>query len=265
MRPLITLLTDFGTQDSFVGEMKGSIARICPEATVIDLTHELPSHNVERAAFAWKLATASFPKGSVHVGVVDPGVGTARNALAAEIDGSYFVCPDNGLLSWILDEAASVHVVAADNPAFWAPQISNTFHGRDVFAPVAAHLARGTELASIGNVLRTPVRLKLTRPHLRGEQIIGHAVLADRFGNVLTDLPNSLLEIASKVEFAGRFCKPARTFAEGRPGELLVLQGSHGYLEIALNLASVVAELSDALTSEVKLHLKDKLKGSTAA
>ncbi|NOZ56572.1 MAG: SAM-dependent chlorinase/fluorinase [Calditrichaeota bacterium] len=261
MTPIITLLTDFGTQDSFVGEMKGSIARICPEANVIDLTHEIPSHNVEHAAFAWKTATASFPKGSVHVGVVDPGVGTSRKALAAEIDGSFYVCPDNGMLSWILEDAASAKIVAADNPQFWRPWVSSTFHGRDIFAPVAAHLACGVPLGSVGHVLRTPKRLRLRKPQLQGKTIIGHPMLADRFGNVLTNLPNALLEMIATVEFGGHRCKPVRTFAEGKPGEFLVLQGSHGYLEIALNRASVLTAMRDAMTATVVLHLKDSIKG----
>ena len=260
MTPLITLLTDFGLQDSFVGEMKGKIWTVCPESRIVDLSHELGAHDVELAAFAWKVSTASFPKGTIHVAVVDPGVGTSRRVLAAEIDGSYFVCPDNGLLSWILEEAGAARLVEADIPAFWAPQVSNTFHGRDIFAPLAAHIAYGIPIAALGKTVKDIIRLPIPRPRLDGNVIVGKPLLADRFGNLLTNMPNDLLDFAQSVEFAGYTCKQARSYADGGPGDILVIRGSHGYLEIALNLRSAKDTIPNAMESIVKLYLKRNAK-----
>ena len=147
---VITLLTDFGTQDAFVGVMKGVIKTIAPGADVIDLTHHVPPQDIKAGAFVLKTAYQYFPPGTIHLAVVDPGVGGARRPVAAQIGEYVYVCPDNGLLSYVLAEETLTQAVTLDNTQYHLPQRSRTFHGRDVFAPVAAHLASGVPLAALG-------------------------------------------------------------------------------------------------------------------
>jgi hypothetical protein len=184
---VVTLLTDFGLDDAYVGTLKGVLLEINPRARLVDLTHTVPPQDLRRGALLLQAAWRFFPRGTVHLAVVDPGVGTARRPIAVEAGGHFFVGPDNGLLGFCFDLPAARGVVLA-NPRYHRRPLSRTFHGRDVFAPVAAHCSRGVRLTTLGPPLRAPVRLPPSEPRHRGARVDGEVVLVDRFGNLLTNL-----------------------------------------------------------------------------
>src|SRR5262245_37794187 len=201
--PVVALLTDFGSQDHYVGAMKGAILTVCPEASLVDLTHEIAAHDVTAGALALASAFRDFPAASVFVAVVDPGVGSPRRALALEAGGYRFVGPDNGILSLVMAEAEGPQALRRiANASLMRPAVSATFHARDVFGPVAAHLARGLPIAEVGPPIDDPVRL--SQPEVREvapgewEATIVHV---DRFGNLITNLFQRDLErILAEVE-----------------------------------------------------------------
>jgi S-adenosylmethionine hydrolase len=227
MASLITLLTDFGTADGYVGEMKGVLLSLAPDARVIDVSHEVPAHDVESGRLALARYWRRFPEGTVHVCVVDPGVGSSRAALAVESDGRWLVGPDNGLLSPAL-LLAGARAVALPVPAQAAP----TFHGRDVFAPAAAALATGTPLDALGHAVLAPV-VRRTPEARRQEDgsIAGEVIAVDRFGNAIT---NCLGLRGGSLEVAGRSLAIARTYADAPPGTPTALCGSNGLIEVAV-------------------------------
>ena len=184
---VITLLTDFGLEDAYVGVVKGVLLGINPRARLVDLTHAVPAQDVRRASLLLEGAWQFFPPGSVHLAVVDPGVGSARRPIAVAAGGHYFVGPDNGLLGFCFDLPGARAVVLTAR-RFHRHPVSRTFHGRDVFAPVAAHCSRGVGLAALGPPLRDPVRLPWCTPRRRGPRVDGEVLLVDRFGNLLTNL-----------------------------------------------------------------------------
>ncbi|HEY2955052.1 MAG TPA: SAM-dependent chlorinase/fluorinase [Candidatus Eisenbacteria bacterium] len=240
-RPLVTFTSDFGHEDWFVGVVHGVVHEICPQARVIDLTHQIPPGHVERAAFVLEAACPDFPAGTVHLAVVDPGVGTARLALAVRARGQLFVGPDNGLLEWALsDPEAEVRTLT--EARWFRHPVSRTFHGRDVFAPVAAHLACGRPLESFGPRLDRPVRAP--RPEVEGRdgELAGCVVFVDRFGNALTNLTAATLsaafagvpEEALVVRIGSRSIRGlARSYGDASIGALVAIIGSSGRLEIA--------------------------------
>jgi S-adenosylmethionine hydrolase len=186
---IITLLTDFGTADYFVGAMKGVILSINPRAVVVDITHEIPAHDVEAGAYTLLAACEAFPAGAIHVAVVDPGVGSARRAILAECGGRRYVGPDNGLFSYVCERAGGTRVRHLTNRKFFLPAVSATFHGRDVFAPVAAALSAGTEPRELGEEIDDWVRLPALAPRDRGGGALEAAIIhVDRFGNCVTSL-----------------------------------------------------------------------------
>lgn len=195
VRPVVAWLTDFGLADGYVGVMKGVALNIAPAIQPIDITHEIEPQNV--FAGAWVLATCYryFPQGTIFVCVIDPGVGSMRRAVAIHAGDWLFVGPDNGLFSYILNEQTIHAAVLLSNPAYHLPQVSSTFHGRDVFSPVAAHIARGVPLAEAGATIDpvTLVRLDLEPPHRQGEYIVAHIVHIDHFGNLITNIPLTLV------------------------------------------------------------------------
>jgi len=236
----VTLTTDFGTADHYVAQMKGVILGIAPAAPIVDVTHEIGPQDVRRAAFLVADLAEAFPKGTVHVAVVDPGVGTERAILAVEARGQYYVAPDNGLLTLVLKQKPA-SVVSIENPQFRRTVVSSTFHGRDVMAPAAAHLAGGVPLAELGPPLaRPPVLLEDTAPVVSEGRIDGAIAWVDRFGNLVTNVPAAdltrfvskpLRVRASAHEWVGLM----RFYAQAREGEALLLVGSSGRLEIAVN------------------------------
>jgi S-adenosylmethionine hydrolase len=237
MPHVITLTTDFGLRDPFVGIMKGVILSLCPSARLVDLTHEIPAHDVQGGGLALEAAIPFFPAGTVHLAVVDPGVGTARRAIAVRREQCYLVGPDNGLFTFAFQEAGWTAVGLAA-PEYRLAEVSRTFHGRDVFAPAAAYLAAGVPLERLGPSVADPVRLPRPRCHLEGRELIGEVIDADRFGNLLTSIPAGRLgEIPGHgpltLDVAGRLVSgPVEAYAEGREGEPTAIVGSTGRLEI---------------------------------
>ncbi len=237
MPGLITLTTDFGLRDPFVGIMKGVLLSICPSARLVDLTHEVAPQDVLAGGWALEAATPFFPPGTVHLAVVDPGVGTARRALAVRAGGHYFVGPDNGLFTFALERAGWT-AVSVTAPEYRLAEVSQTFHGRDVFAPAAAYLAGGVPLERLGPVVSDPERLRRPSCRLEGGELLGEVLDADRFGNLITSIPAArLAEIPGSggigLEVAGRRLRgPVDAYAEGGDGEPAVIVGSTGRLEI---------------------------------
>jgi hypothetical protein len=266
MRPIVVLLTDFGTRDHYVGAMKGAVLAVCPEATLVDLTHELPRHAVEDAAFCLAAACPAFPPGSVFVAVVDPGVGSARRALALEAGGRFFVGPDNGVFSLVLDEEPQARVRHVTHAALFRQPVSATFHGRDVFAPVAAHLARGLRFDQLGPEVGDPVRVRIAgvRQVAPGEWDAA-IVAVDHFGNLTTSLTETRLAAVLAaigagaapvvVRARGRRLPLVRTYADVGPGEICALVGSSGRLELAVNQGDAARVLALGRGDVVRLRL----------
>ncbi len=226
---LVTLLTDFGTADGYVAEVKGTILQLAPGTGLVDLTHDIPPGDVAAAAYALGRAWRTFPAGTVHLAVVDPGVGTARRALAAEIRGHRFVAPDNGLLTGLLLAGAEV-LVSLPTP----PGASATFHARDLFAPAAAALARGTATSEMGDPVTDPVRLPVPRLERQGTRLLGAVIHVDRFGTLVTNLPGARVATGAMVRVGAYDIALHATFGGVAPGELVAFVGSGGTVEIAV-------------------------------
>ena len=248
---IITLTTDFGIRDPYVGIMKGVILGINPDVQIVDLTHAIPPQDTHEAAFTIHAAHRYFPNDTIHTIVVDPGVGTDRQAIICEIDGTFFVCPDNGVLTYLLQSISNkaeraMNAVAIQNPDYFLPEVSNTFHGRDIFAPVAAHLSLGVPLTNIGPPMQDLVEFPILTPQVSGSTITGHIVKIDRFGNAITNISESALsdDAASYKISVGntRLKQINRAYAESDIGEPLAIIGSYGLLEIAINAGN--AEIS---------------------
>jgi hypothetical protein len=237
MRPLITLLTDFGTADGYVGEMKGVLLARAPDATLVDITHEIPAQDVELARLTLARVWRRFPAGTVHLVVVDPGVGTDRAALAVKSDGRSFVGPDNGVLSPALLVAGAC-VVTLEIPA----NASASFHGRDVFAPAAASLALGASVESLGRASRQPIIRRTPEPQRLEDGVLAGVVISvDRFGNAITNLVGLRAGI---VELAGATLPLRRTYGDVPPGAALAIVGSSGLIEVAVRDGNAARQLS---------------------
>jgi S-adenosyl-L-methionine hydrolase (adenosine-forming) len=239
--PTITLTTDFGLKDGFTGVLKGVIWGICPEAQIADISHSISPQNILEGAFALWRAYSFFPIGTVHVAVVDPGVGTQRRPIAAHLGNHFFVGPDNGLFTPIIEDAeksgGAVEFVHLKNPKYWLPDVSHTFHGRDIFAPAAAHLANGIPLAELGPVITDPVRIQMPRPEKTTFGWQAHITVIDVFGNLTTDLPAG--ELAGKESLLFRLLGRevyglSASYGHKKPGELVALVDSENYIEIAV-------------------------------
>ena len=199
---LITLLTDFGDRDWFVASMKGVILSINPQATIVDLSHRIPSHAVEDGAYVWKSCYQYFPDGTVHVAVIDPGVGSDRRPLVAKSSRYYFLAPDNGLLTHVLDQEGALEVREISNKQYRLHSEGHTFEGRDVFAPAAAWLTKNQPFSSYGEVVEDPHTFKIAQPHWEQSALIGEVVYVDAFGNLITNL--SLRHVKDIREFTKR-------------------------------------------------------------
>lgn len=238
--PLITFVTDFGLQDGYVGAVKGVILGICPRAHVVDITHLVSPGDIRGGAYVLRSAYPLFPPGSIHLGVVDPGVGSARKAVAIQAGTHTFVGPDNGLFSWVLHCESDWKCRCLENENIWRPVVSRTFHGRDIFGPVAAHLANGFPFAELGRV-HHPVVLDWVRVSVTDAGLLGEVIHVDRFGNVVTNVRNTDLDaawpggqwrvLAGTRHVAG----VSGTYAEVPKGTPAALVGSSGHLEIAVN------------------------------
>ncbi|MDH3497315.1 MAG: SAM-dependent chlorinase/fluorinase [Gemmatimonadota bacterium] len=246
--PVITLLTDFGTADSYVAEMKGVLLTRAPGATLVDVSHAIPPGDVLTAQHVLSRTWHRFPPQTVHVAVVDPGVGTARRALALQVRGHAFVGPDNGLFTPLLDGAT---VVALGEPTGAAP----TFHGRDVFAPAAAALATGTALATLGASVSDAVRRLPPAPARHGDALLGTVLAVDHFGTLVTNIPVTAVPSGATVHVHGHDAGPMRrTFADVASGTLVALAGSGGALEIAVRDGSAARRLEAGVGAEVRVR-----------
>jgi len=238
---IITITTDFGDKDGFVGTMKGVIWNIAPNVQIADITHEVPAQDVLTGAIALWRAAPFFPQGTIHIIVVDPGVGTHRRAMAARIGEQYFVGPDNGLLTPMILDAkragGKMVFIHLDNPEYWLKNVSHTFHGRDIFSPVAAHLATGVPLEKFGTPFVEPVQIDIPQPEKLPNGWQAHISVIDRFGNLTTDLPASLLERLDGLLFriAGHeITGLVDSYGVRSPGDLVSLVDSEGYVEVAI-------------------------------
>lgn len=239
---IITLLTDFGLKDGYPGVMKGVIWSIAPAVQIADITHSIPPQDVRQGALALARSYGYFPAGSIHVAVVDPGVGTRRRPLALRVGENFFVGPDNGLFTLVLERSeasrAHVEIIHLDRPEYWLPEVSRVFHGRDIFAPVAAHLANGVPLEALGHAINDPQRLSLPRPQpLPGGGWRGEVIAVDHFGNLSTNLERSLLSgmRVGILRIADhRINGLVTTFGERPPGELIALFGTSDDLVISV-------------------------------
>jgi S-adenosylmethionine hydrolase len=264
---IITLTTDFGWQDEYVGVMKGVILGIDPAARIVDITHGIDPQDVVQAAYTVAAACPFFPAGSIHTVVVDPGVGTDRAIVCLKRQGQFFLAPDNGVLSPLLRPARGTWLRRLENPALWRAHVSRTFHGRDIIAPAAAHLSRGVSPRKLGPVaeLRSAVMIAPLGPVVgSGGDILGAVVQIDRFGNLLTDIDRPALEAAGAFRadgtlsirvgccVIGRICG---TYAEGVRGEPIALMGSRGYLEIAVNSGSAAAVCAARKGEAVRIRI----------
>lgn len=238
-RHIITLLTDFGSQDSYVGIMKGVMLSLNPEAVLVDLVHEVPPQDTIAGAFLLAEAAPYFPPATIHLAVVDPGVGTPRRALAARARDQFWVGPDNGLFHLVFQEGPSPDLVSLENPDYFRESVSRTFQGRDLFAPVAAHLSLGTPLDAFGPPITDPIALPWPRPEFTPEAVRGEVVHVDGFGNLASNIRGkellAWLAGSPHVVILGSLTVQglARTYGEAAAGEFVALVGSHGYLEIA--------------------------------
>jgi hypothetical protein len=251
-RPVIALLTDFGTRDHYAGAMKGVALGICPDATLVDISHDIPAHDVLAGALELAGVYRYFPAGTVFLVVVDPGVGSARHGIAAEAGDFKFVAPDNGVLTAVLDEHPRRRVVELTERRYARPTVSRTFEGRDRFAPAAAWLAKGIELTALGRPAADIQRLAIPRPRMQADRIDGEVLRVDRFGNLITNIDRKTFEklagvpdVAIEVHIGGRqVSKVVSTYADVAPGEVCALFGSTDHLEIAANGASAAVGLA---------------------
>ena len=249
---IVTLLTDFGLEDHVVAVMKAIMLEVNPDLKFIDISHMVPRHDIASGAFVLGQAYSYFPLGTINLAVVDPGVGTSRRAIAATAGGRFFVAPDNGLLTYVFnnEEVVLTHEIASDH--YLRRPVSTTFQGRDVFAPVAAWISRDIQLQQFGPQIHNPVKLKLPELTRVRDTLIQAAIIAiDHFGNLITNLkpedvppyggPGKKCKILAGQREITNFRK---TFSEGLPGEVFVVPGSTGYLEIVVNNGSAAAELN---------------------
>ena len=251
---LVTLTTDFGTADWFVGSMKGVILGINPQASIVDITHEIPAGDIRAAAFALLAAYRCFPRGTIHCAVVDPGVGSSRAAMAVRTAAYFFVGPDNGVLSLALAQEKVIEIRRLDNDAYFLKPVSSTFHGRDVFAPVAARLTQPVPFDSLGKKLDDYTRLEWPRTEVDGNVLRGEIVYIDRFGNAVTNI-GAPAPKASRARVPGKIeCELKRFYQEVTAGQPLAVVGSSGYFEIAINGGNAAQQLGLKIGDNVEVR-----------
>lgn len=257
--PLITLLTDFGSKDYFVASMKGVILTIHPAARIIDISHDIGPYQIAEAAYCLQACYRTFPEGTVHVVVVDPGVGSHRRPILVKTARNYFVAPDNGVLTPILNVEEDVEIREIENQRYQLQSPGATFHGRDVFAPAAAWLAKGTAAASFGRLVPDPVRINWPQPRMTARTIIGEIVYIDHFGNLISNISQAQIE-------AGKIGRPEirvgehlirnllANYSEGKADALHALINSNGMLELFLKERSACECLKIGVGAAVEIH-----------
>jgi S-adenosylmethionine hydrolase len=256
-RPLITLTTDFGTSSPYVAQMKGVIVSLCRDVDLVDITHAIDPQRIQEGAIVLADTTPRFPPGTIHVAVVDPGVGTSRQLVYAEIGGHRYLAPDNGLLSILMRRAPPQRIIALENRAYWLPQTSLTFHGRDILAPVAAHLALGVDPTLLGPKVDACVMLDVARPSQTGSGVRGEVLYVDSFGNLITNIGrDELIGLGDTarlvVRCAGREIHGlVSTYGNAKQGQLVALLDSQCRLEIAVTQGNAARELAVGEGTEV--------------
>ena len=265
MSRIITLLTDFGIASTYPAQMKGVILERCPSARLVDLSHEVPRHNVRTAAFMLASAVRAFPKGTIHVAVVDPQVGSARRVLAAESAGQTYLAPDNGLLTVVLGGeigrgtgAAATRVVSVEDRSLFRSDVSSTFHGRDIFAPLGAALACGAALKDLGSEIGSIQRLDVPTSRREAGSVKGEVLYVDPFGNLVTNVTADELtesELARIVVYVGGAVIRglSRAYSDVAAGMLLAYIGSAGFLEVAVNRQSAASRLAADVGTPVRI------------
>ena len=238
-RPVIAMLTDFGTRDHYAGSLKGVVLTLCPDAAIVDISHDIPPHDILTGALELAACYRFFPAGTIFLAVVDPGVGSARLGIAAEAGDYRFVAPDNGVLTAVFAESAPKRVVSLTERRYARPTISKTFEGRDRFAPAAAWLARGAEVKALGSAVRDYVRLEIPQPQQEADRILGAVLRVDRFGNLVTNIPRAMVDRLSergpiRITVGGTAVESlVETYAGMAPGAVCALFGSSDHLEVA--------------------------------
>lgn len=256
-QPLVTLLSDFGDRDVYVAVMKGVIAQINPNLGVVDLTHQIPPQNIAAARFCLMNAYPYFGEGTVHIAVVDPGVGSRRRAIAVKCAGWFLVGPDNGIFSGVLAQNPAITVVDLTNSQYWrTPKPSKTFHGRDIFAPVGAHLASGVSLQQLGDEIdpASLVQMNLENCTQTKTGWSGYIQYIDYFGNLVSNIPGDYTQGKKWcVQVGGVIIPGCNTYSEVQTGEALALIGSHGWVEIAINSGNAQSQLQINLQDPVEV------------
>jgi S-adenosyl-L-methionine hydrolase (adenosine-forming) len=278
MNPTIALLTDFGTTDIYVGIAKAVILNICPSAQIIDLAHNIQTANVRQAALALLHSFTYFPPQTIFAVMVDPGVGSARRVIMARAGGYRFVAPDNGVLSYALDGLKGVQMVEMTNPQYRLPQMSNTAHGRDIFAPVSAFLASGIALDKFGPPISDPVVLPRPALHISGGSVTGEVLNIDSYGNVLTSIGDLRWGAPGRLTLAPRYNQNApampipagstvvnacgqsvkgihRLYSDVTRGEMVAVVGALGYLELAINQGHCASRLEISIGDPVTIQI----------
>ncbi len=268
MSTLITMTTDFGSRDSFAGSMKGVILKINPQAHIVDISHEVGAQDIWEAAFTLKTAYSNFPKGTIHLAVVDPGVGSGRRPIIVVTESYYFVGPDNGIFSLVFQEAERLRVHHITASHYFLANPGPTFHGRDIFAPVAAWLTKGIPSGNFGEEIEDYVKLNVPVPKKSTNSVDGHVIHIDRFGNVITNIsykdiqsfvPEGAVLGPVSVNVAGRKISGLKKFyAEAAPGEPGTIINGSGYLEIFMFKQNARTALSIKRGEAVKLTLQSR-------
>ncbi|MFH1993158.1 MAG: SAM-dependent chlorinase/fluorinase [Pseudomonadota bacterium] len=269
---IITLLTDFGLKDAYVGLMKGVMLSINPSAVIIDLTHHVAPHDLTQAAFIINSSYRYFPAGTVHVIVVDPGVGSRRSIVVVRMMGHTFLAPDNGILTLLIDKADIDAMVRVENSDYFLESVSQTFHGRDIFAPVGAHISLGIDLNVLGMPIANKnglVRMNIPKPYVSGQnELVGSVISIDRFGNCITNIDSECLErfcragALKKLQIVFRQSKidgVSKNYESAGPQSPLAVIGSSGYLEIAVNCGSARRYFGIEKGDSVRLIISDQL------
>lgn len=260
---IISITTDFGTKDGFVGVMKGVILGIAPDAKIVDISHEIGAQNVREAAVVLARQVFYFPEGSIHIVVVDPGVGTQRRPIAAQIGPQLFVGPDNGVFTLLYERAEEqgwpVKVVHTDNPAYWLDTISKVFHGRDIFSPVGAHLASGVPLEKLGRVIDDPKRIEIPKPQPSETGIVGEVNHIDRFGNVISNIHRKDMHAkqAAKVRVKDtKVVGMVNTFGDRPQGDLIALYSSNDYVTLSEVNGNAAARIGAQVADRFEIEFK---------
>ena len=247
---IVALLTDFGTRDHFVASVKGTILTVAPEVTIVDISHEIEPQNISEAVYTLGSCYLDFPKGTIFMAVVDPGVGSSRRAVAVRTDERYFVCPDNGILGFVLANSLKYVAHELTNSEYQSKSVSSTFHGRDIFAHAVGHFANGVSIGRFGPPVTDLQQLKIDGPMASGNGTVIHI---DRFGNLITNLRPRDLQAGRSIEVDGRALRLLAFYSQAEPDEVFALVGSTGRIEISVNRGSASDVLGVNVGDEVRV------------